>query len=366
MMDVQDAGPISAEERNERERRFLLQEFLETERTYMRGLENLKEFYITPLKSNPIKYGVTNEFVSKSFSEVNIIQGINQLFLQQVEIVLQANSVGEKEVIPGEAEGKLSDVIIRQSQAFKLYIPFINQYKTIMENIKKEYSKNSSFKKFIDGQTSSLAKKDSRINSLSSLLITPIQRLTRYRLLMENVVKCFDKDSNEVIYKKVLKAAQCMKDVASYCNTKESELENDRRLIELSRQFNRADLVQPGRKYVNEANDVLYQQANGRYGSCSLYMFNDLMYIQKKSVLKQARKIPIEPDVYAEMEDEIVMKIMKRDTESASPKKRKSIFRPAKNHLLKIKYKSSEECRSWVDCVNNAVQSVQTNDDMQI
>ena len=134
-----------------------------------------------------------------------------------------------------------------------------------------------------------------RIREISSLLILPIQRLMRYKMLLEDLYKKLD---NESAKEKLKIAITEVSEVAIYCNNKQTEYEQMTRLIELSHTITtikvkkikfilkiKKDLIQPSRKFIKE-DETIQQCDSSKKHFVHLILFNDLLvFIRKQSML---------------------------------------------------------------------------------
>ena len=348
----------------EQHRRFILHEFLETERTYVKGLELISEYFIIPLKQNPAQNGVTVDFVQSTFGELSIIYNVNRNFLQQLEQIISENSDNNT------IEIELANVLVPWAEAFKLYVPYVNNFRKIMDNISNEQSRNSQFRSFVSEKLDIIGQKIGTSTQISSILITPIQRLPRYKMLFEAIVEKSNSDNQEK-NKMLQKALQSVRNAAAYCNQKDTEYENLNKMIELSLDLNKRDLIQPSRKLIMEGKDVSYEQSNKNFGNCNLYLFNDLLVIQKKSAWKAPREIILDRDVLVEKDEtnDSVFRITKKqlltgiDSSPVGNRKRSNPVRvntnsprSKGNYLIKFKCITSSECNRWMNSITSATQ----------
>jgi hypothetical protein len=77
--------------------------------------------------------------------------------------------------------------------------------------------------------------KQRRINDIGSFLILPIQRLMRYKMLLEDL---FKRIHDEKMKEKLQKAVEEVSQVAIYCNDKQTEFIQMQRMKELGNLLN--------------------------------------------------------------------------------------------------------------------------------
>lgn len=148
-------------------RKHIIKEFLDTERTYVTNLKVAIERFITPLKSI-----ISKQSIHIIFGSWEQVYGINSMFLKALE-----ESLNEQKM---DANLKFAEMLTTFSQCFKLYTSYISNYNKAIATIKKETKENEKFAQFLKATSEQLKREKYRINSLSSFLILPVQRLPRY------------------------------------------------------------------------------------------------------------------------------------------------------------------------------------------
>lgn len=140
----------------------IIDEILETEKTYVKNLKLLETNFLIPLRASKGLI-VKEETIQKIFGDIDTITKINEMFLQDLESAASQNT------------NEISKLIKKFSQIFKLYIPYISNYNTSSIIIKEEKTKNKKFSDFLKEKSEKLIKENERIYDLSSFLILPIQ-----------------------------------------------------------------------------------------------------------------------------------------------------------------------------------------------
>ena len=110
----------------------------------------------------------------------------------------------------------------------------------------------------------------SRDTSLWGYLITPIQRLVQYRVLLMQLARYV---SDERLDESIREISS----VLEYCNQKKKESDGAQKVSEVQIRHNIPDLVKPGRYLIME--EELTRLSGGTYkpsGACRVYLFNDL------------------------------------------------------------------------------------------
>lgn len=156
------------------------QELLSTERSYVKQLECALEVYMKPMA----EVGLLNDRTKATlFSNLPTILPLNRIFLESVENRVQPNV--------WKYNPKIGDIFLEFAPFFKLYSEYARSNQAASELLGQLLSTNSKFLKYHDTQLGS------EKPSLASLLITPIQRVPRYQLLLKEILKNTPEDHDD-------------------------------------------------------------------------------------------------------------------------------------------------------------------------
>jgi hypothetical protein len=331
-------GAIAAEKRKK-----ILDEFLDTEKIYVKGLGQLKEFYIEQLKmltqegrdekARKMTDPITNDnspnelvdyfvapivsyaFIKECFGTLQVIAGINNSFLAELE-----NKVYNVETNPDDnkfaKERKLADLLLFFGQTFQLYSPFIAHYNDIAAKIAAEKKENEAFAEFLREKSKLVQQANNgakTAHSIENLIITPVQRIYRYKMLLDDLVRKMEEQADEQDQEdmtKIKRADELITKIAVFCNEKTGERENSKRLVELQAELHMYDLFIAHRKLLKESNrkgKITYtppgyssgEPSRGLFNMfasrsevtvlcipCVLFLFNDMLVISKKPETK--------------------------------------------------------------------------------
>ncbi|ELP83475.1 Rho/RAC guanine nucleotide exchange factor, putative [Entamoeba invadens IP1] len=180
----------------------VLHEMTETERIHLKGLEILEEVYLTPLTKSTVPETVN--FVKPIVSQINLLLGAHQKFLSMME---------KGENVP---EGELPIIgadFVKNIQFLKMAATYISKYSTYLMGITDILNKE---KDVVRNQNKAKAEylrvhEGSKVEMISFYLITPIQRIPRYELLIRDMLKDVGKDFPDVeqLKKAYLQAKEC-------------------------------------------------------------------------------------------------------------------------------------------------------------
>lgn len=196
----------------------VLNEFIITEVNYVKNLEVIIEHFLQPLSKI-----VSLETTYKIFSSIQTIYKVNSSLLENLQ-----NAILEESYIDAVEKVLLNDV-----KAFKLYTSYIQNYNTSVSTIHSEKLKNSKFSNFLILKYKELSEMGI-YHDIHSLLIMPIQRLPRYELLCQDLLRNTPQDKKELMET----VTHNIKSIVSYCNEKNKEYELSLQVFQLHRSYN--------------------------------------------------------------------------------------------------------------------------------
>ncbi|KYQ90529.1 pleckstrin (PH) domain-containing protein [Tieghemostelium lacteum] len=236
----------------------IVREIISTEKRYVESLNTVITEYLEECK----KF-LTTQQVRNIFSSIEVIYSYNKLMLGELQTRYRL-SVGNK----------LGDIFTKITAFLKVYTMYVNNYNNSFAAIN-ECKENPKFAELLDKNRSSYGL------DLSSFLIMPIQRLPRYVLLLQDLMKHTQETHTD--YNDLTLALKKMKEVAEYVNEKKREAENLNQVLmiqnSLSGKFK--NLAEPHRRYVHKG-------ALFHHDKVYLYfLFNDLLVkTENKSITK--------------------------------------------------------------------------------
>lgn len=179
----------------------ILQELLDTERTYVLGLRCVCDEFLAALMDSHI---LSDEEIRAIFMNIEEIRHCNERFLSQLETVFSemqkpTQSADEASSSSIEEHKLLVIIVVKQFSVFQddfsVYTNFIAKYHKSRATLRELRNSNADFKAFLQLIETHAASSESpyggllKTTALSSLLITPVQRIPRYRLLIEGLEK---------------------------------------------------------------------------------------------------------------------------------------------------------------------------------
>ena len=172
----------------------VIQEILDTERTYTAHLIAVNQFFMKPLRdlADSGKPLITDMQFKDIFGGLDILCTMHTNFLQNIEKVIalskenyqQNNQLNTENLAQNEngdifGEVAIGDVFIELVNCLKLYRNYISNYDKAVDTLSTALE-NKKFKQFVQDQQTTY-----HTLGISSILITPIQRIPRYSLLLQ-------------------------------------------------------------------------------------------------------------------------------------------------------------------------------------
>eukprot|EP00940_MAST-03C_sp_MAST-3C-sp2_P001392 g1392.t1 len=248
-----------------KKREYALRELVETEAKFVRHMREVVDLYMKPLedavKSKDSKHILKPERITVAFSVIRQILNLSIPFLQDLR---EIDATDENFCI-----GKVMKPI---APYYKLYKVYASNHSNAMSLIERCSTAKPRFRDFL----LSVAK-DPRSSGqqLQSLLIMPIQRIPRLKMLLERLLKFTPPDHCDHEDLKVCLRSVC--DVADTVNHGISEKENRIKVWEVQQRMvpPPPDLVKPHRIFVREGS--LMKVCRRTDKSRHFFLFNDLL-----------------------------------------------------------------------------------------
>ncbi|CAN7999342.1 unnamed protein product, partial [Ixodes hexagonus] len=190
----------------------VLQEVVDTERTYVRDLAAIVQGYLKPMSEVP-DGKISQSDLSNLFGNIEDIYSFNSTFLEQLEIC-------------GSNPVSIARCFVANSDGFSVYSEFCTNYPRTVSVLTDLVRKTETAEVFKARQISlhhSLP--------LGSYLLKPVQRILKYHLFLQNIVKHLDKESEG--YPDVKNALSVMTGIAFHINDMKRRHEHAVRVQEI-------------------------------------------------------------------------------------------------------------------------------------
>uniref|UniRef100_A0A670IU24 Pleckstrin homology and RhoGEF domain containing G1 n=1 Tax=Podarcis muralis TaxID=64176 RepID=A0A670IU24_PODMU len=237
----------------------VVQEILETERTYVQDLKSIMEDYLDCI-TDQSKLSLGMEERSALFGNIKDIYHFNSELLQDLE-----NCENDPVAI--------AECFVSKSEEFHIYTQYCTNYPRSVA-VLTECMRNKSLAKFFRERQEALQ----HSLPLGSYLLKPVQRILKYHLLLHEIENHLDKDTEG--YDVVLEAIDTMQRVAWHINDMKRKHEHAVRLQEIQSlltNWKGPDLASYG-ELVLEGTFRFQRAKNER----TLFLFDKLLLITKK------------------------------------------------------------------------------------
>ena len=191
---------------------------------------------------------------------------------------------------PGQ---KIGDIFVEYAPLLKMYSDYIENFDNAMNTIDKQRKKN---KKFAAIMEEIQATPELHRLSLQHHMLSPVQRIPRYKLLLEDYIKRLPENSSDLENAK--KALELVEQAATHSNDTMKRIEQLKKIMEVQELLGVQNLSSPRREFVKEGKISKLSATRGgdslkeslkdmdRY----LFLFNDLLLLCSwNSITKRVR-----------------------------------------------------------------------------
>jgi len=231
-------------------RRQLLDELCSTEETYLDGLNQLNSEWVEPLGDMP--------FIQKNCHNLWFhIKAIRELHSKMLPLLQKNESLGK--------------VILEHAGWFKAYGEFISQYPSMLQTLDEAQKRSKDVRKFFE-------QNKQRGVTVSTLLITPIQRIPLYSSLLKELVELgnqLGRFMKENEHADEIQAQQKIDEIAQHLNERKRAIDESTSFFEVSRRIRGRSLWSPSRIYLDEL-EVHSVTRFGRNKVNTLFLFSDI------------------------------------------------------------------------------------------
>ncbi|CAL8271877.1 unnamed protein product [Merluccius merluccius] len=191
--------------------RKVIQELVDTEKSYVKDLACLFEIYLKPLQNETF---LTPDEMESLFGSLPEMLDFQRVFLQTLEERIASSPDFSTLETPAQFKKLLFSLggsFLYYADHFKLYSGFCANHikvQKVLERVKTDRA----FKEFLDARNPT----KQHSSTLESYLIKPVQRVLKYPLLLRELVSLTDIDSEEHYH--LNEALKAMEKVASHIN----------------------------------------------------------------------------------------------------------------------------------------------------
>ncbi|KAJ2825300.1 hypothetical protein IWW50_002916, partial [Coemansia erecta] len=244
-------------------------EILDTERTYVDGLALIEKLFVTPLlasvqQPSPI---LSRKEVRQLFANFPDIITLSKELLSQLDARLGPNARPPWD----PASGLVGDIFLRMAPFMKMYSLYLRNFRSALADISSWLGANHDFSNFIQQASAS---PECRGLSFQSYLLLPVQRIPRYKLLLEDLLR--HTSDTHVDHQSIGDALRMIEDVAAFVNENIEEHEMTLSIIEIQRTLGlKESLLVPGRRLIRAG--TLTKICRKNHQQRSFYLFSDIL-----------------------------------------------------------------------------------------
>ncbi|XP_055471965.1 rho guanine nucleotide exchange factor TIAM2 [Psammomys obesus] len=191
--------------------RKVIQELVDTEKSYVKDLSCLFELYLEPLQNETF---LTQDEMESLFGSLPEMLEFQKVFLETLEDGISASSDFNVLETPSQFRKLLFSLggsFLYYADHFKLYSGFCASHSKVQKVLERAKT-DKAFKAFLDARNPT----KQHSSTLESYLIKPVQRVLKYPLLLRELVSLTDHESEEHYH--LTEALKAMEKVASHIN----------------------------------------------------------------------------------------------------------------------------------------------------
>nr|XP_006004415.1 PREDICTED: T-lymphoma invasion and metastasis-inducing protein 2 isoform X2 [Latimeria chalumnae] len=191
--------------------RKVIQELVDTEKSYVKDLSCLFEIYLDPLQNETF---LTQDEMESLFGSLPEMLEFQKVFLQTLEDGIASSPNFTTLETPSQFRKLLFSLggsFLYYADHFKLYSGFCANHIKVQKVLERAKT-DQAFKEFLDARNPT----KQHSSTLESYLIKPVQRVLKYPLLLRELVSITDPDSEERYH--LTEALKAMEKVASHIN----------------------------------------------------------------------------------------------------------------------------------------------------
>ncbi|CAG8515628.1 8393_t:CDS:10 [Funneliformis caledonium] len=319
-------------------------EILTTERHYVDCLQLVQRLFLSPLNeslksANPI---LTKKSINEIFANLSDLININIELLKRLEERI-AILIDDKPIEDSEdkfwnpEDGCLGDIFLNMAPFFKMYSIYVKNFNSALSVIDVQLRDNPAFSAFLrdiikTGQCKGL--------TLQAYLIMPVQRIPRYKLLLEDLLKKTVETHPD--YLNLKKAYQVIENVATFVNETIRQHEMFITMLDIQKSLTGFDevLLVPGRTFIKRG--TVKKICRRNHQQREFFLFSDILIYATPSLMDDTYTFHRKFD----LEDVTVLVV---DTQNVNGF---LIMSPQKSFTLYADTQKDKE--SWINAIRDA------------
>ncbi|KAH9257048.1 hypothetical protein BASA81_004869 [Batrachochytrium salamandrivorans] len=301
-------------------------EILSTERSYVEDLSMCVEVFMKPLLASRPDPVLTRDQIHIIFNNLEVIIALNTQLLQ----ALQDSTLPDSPTTIGQ-------IFLDLSPYLKMYTVFVKHYAEASAMHQRLMGESSRYAQFIEYECFAPNQDRLRNRALGDFLIMPVQRVPRYKLLLQELVNLTVGPEHSILQS----ALDQVTAVAKMVNESIQEHLDRMKVLNVQKRFgDQVHLVEPQRKYVLEGQLVKHcRRGPKRY---SFFLFTDVLIYAtaEEQGLVYKRTLPL---------NTMSLQLVDQPHEFAF-----QLSSPQKSFILSAK--NDEERHEWAGAISTCIQ----------
>ncbi|XP_026536101.1 T-lymphoma invasion and metastasis-inducing protein 2 [Notechis scutatus] len=211
LKDISHLKPLARQLTDADRLRKVIQELIDTEKSYVKDLSCLFQLYLEPLQNETF---LTQDEMESLFGSLPEMLDFQKVFLETLEDGISSCCDFSTLETPSQFRKLLFSLggsFLYYADHFKLYSGFCANHIKVQKVLERAKTDNT-FKAFLDARNPT----KQHSSTLESFLIKPVQRVLKYPLLLKELVSLTDVESEEHYH--LTEALKAMEKVASHIN----------------------------------------------------------------------------------------------------------------------------------------------------
>lgn len=320
-----------------RKRKKVVSEIFATEKTYQEHLHAVTSLFLAPLQVACILPPCA---LNTIFSNIEAIQAVNRELLSHMETL----GVG--------------DAFLAMAPFIKLYSTYANNFAKAQHELQGWEKKSNEFATFKKAQE---MREDCKGLNLGALLITPVQRVPRYKLLLESLLNKTPREHPD--FEKLQEATVEINKVAHHINENIRQRENFQKMLSIQNALTgegAPKILAPGRLFIKEG--PLLKVCSRGSQERMFFFFSDVLIYAKKGGSSDKEQSSylcrrVLPLIDCELEQ-----VLGGSTENeGETSDAGALFKiTCKDKSLLLFSKSKMEAHNWFNCIRDAISNLRT------
>lgn len=256
-------------------RHHIASELLQTEKNFVKILNLILKEFMSPLEQPGQRGGpiLEHEEIKRIFGNIPDILNVHTRIMNGLE----------QQMAQWNRNSCIGEVLLKEAEdLLRVYPPFVNYFEMTKEALiqcDRQYPRFHAFLKFNELRV------ECGRQTLAELLITPVQRIPRILLLLQDLLKHTDSSHND--HTPLKHAVEALKTVMTNINEDKRKTEQQMHMFEMMKDIEEcpANLLSSHRSFISRFDVVEVSSVTGK-GSKTLYvtlfLFSDSMEIAKK------------------------------------------------------------------------------------